>query len=63
MEQEGAAYSFNYAPSNFRLSVKFSTHMIKSAREKIDYNCTNCFRSIVLLVFALATALKKFRFL
>ena len=47
---------------NFRLSVRFSTHMINSTREKIEFSFTNCFRSIVLLVFALATALSKFRF-
>ena len=36
--------------------------MINSTREKIVFNCTNCSRSIVALVFALATALNKFRF-
>ena len=44
------------------LSVKFSTDMINSTREKIEFSCTNCFRSTVLLVFALATALNKFCF-
>ena len=34
-------------PHNFRLSVKFSTHMINNTREKIVFNCTNYFRSIV----------------
>ena len=34
-------------PHNFRLSVKFSTHMINNTREKIAFNCTNYFRSIV----------------
>ena len=48
--------------NNYRLYVKFSTHMINSTREKIMFICTNCFRSIVALVFALATALSKFRF-
>ena len=43
-------------------SVKFSTDMINSTREKIEFSCTNCFRSTVLLVFALATALNKFCF-
>ena len=36
--------------------------MINSTREKIEFSFTHCFRSIVLLVFALATALSKFRF-
>ena len=47
---------------NFQLSVKFSTHMINSTREKIEFSCTSCFRSIALLVFALSTALRNFRF-
>ena len=41
---------------------KFSAHMINTTREKIELSCTNCFRSIVLLVFALTTAWSKFRF-
>ena len=47
---------------NFRLSVKFSVHMINSTRDKIGFNCTNYFRSIVVLVLALAIALNKFHF-
>ena len=50
-------------PYNFRLSVKLSTHMINSARTKIEFSCTNYFRSIVTLVFAVTTALTKFRFI
>ena len=49
-------------PYNFRLSVKFSTHTINNTREKIGFSCTNYFRPIVVLVFVLATALKKFCF-
>ena len=49
-------------PYNFRLSVKFSTHMINSTREKIGFSCARYFRSILVLVFALATALNKFLF-
>ena len=48
--------------SNFRLSVKFSTHMINSTRQKIGFSYTNYFRSLVVLVFALVTALSKFQF-
>ena len=43
-------------PYNFRLSVKFSTNMIDSTREKVGFSCTNYFRSIVVLVFVLSTA-------
>ena len=50
-------------PYNFRLSVKLSTHMINSARTKIEFGCTNYFRSIVTLVFAVTIALSKFRFI
>ena len=46
----------------FQLSGKFSTHMTNNTREKIELSCINSFRSIVLLVFALATALRKFCF-
>ena len=45
---------------NFRLSVKFSTRMITSTREKVVFSCTYYFSSIVALVFVLATALNKF---
>ena len=31
--------------------------MINGKREKIEFSCTNCFRSVVLLVFVLSTAL------
>ena len=34
-------------PYNFRLSVKFSTHMINNTRGKIGFSCTNYFRQIV----------------
>ena len=34
-------------PYNFRLSVKFSTHMINNTSEKIGFSCTNYFRQIV----------------
>ena len=37
--------------------------MINRTREGIEFSYANCFRSIVLLVFALATALSKFCFL
>ena len=47
---------------SFHWSVKFSFRMINGTREEIEFSCTNCFRSIVLLVFVLATALCKFRF-
>ena len=47
---------------DFWLSVKFSIHMINSTREKIEFGCINCFRSIAVLIFVLATALSKFRF-
>ena len=42
--------------------MKFSTHMINTTREKIELDCTNCFRSIVVLVFVLATILSKLHF-
>ena len=42
--------------------VKFSTHMINSTRDKIEFSCFKCFMSIILLVFALAAAPSKFRF-
>ena len=47
---------------NCRLGVKFSTHTTNSTREKIGFRCTKCFRSVVVLEFALATVLSKFRF-
>ena len=31
--------------------------MINGKREKIEFSCTNSFRSVVLLVFVLSTAL------
>ena len=34
-------------PYNFRLSLKFLTHMRNNAREKVGFSCTNYFRSIV----------------
>ena len=49
-------------PYNFLLSVKFSTHMTNNIREKIGFSCTNYFRPIVVIVFALATTLNKFCF-
>ena len=49
-------------PYNFRLSVKFSRHIINNTKEKIGSCCTNYFRPIVVLVFAVATALNKFGF-
>ena len=49
-------------PHNLRLSVKFSTHMINNAREKIGFSCTNYFRPIFVLVFDLITTLNKFCF-
>ena len=49
-------------PYNFPLSVKFSTYIITITREKIGCSCTNCFSSIVKLVFALVTVLNKFPF-
>ena len=49
-------------PSNFRLSVKFSTHMINNTTEKIGFTCANYFRPIVVLVFTLAIALNKLCF-
>ena len=36
--------------------------MMNSTRAKIGFSCTNYFRSIVMLVFALITALNKFSF-
>ena len=45
---------------NFRLSMKYSTRIMKSTRVKIGFSCTNCFRSIVMEVFAPTTALNKF---
>ena len=42
--------------------LTFSTHMMSSTREKIGVSCITYFSSIVTLVFALATALNKFRF-
>ena len=39
---------------NFRLSVKFSTHLINNTREKIAYSCTNHFRLIAVSVYLLA---------
>ena len=42
--------------------MKFSTHLINSKRAKIEFSCTNCFREIVALGFALATAQSKFFF-
>ena len=47
---------------NFRLCVKFSTHMTNNTREKIGFSCTNCFRPLVVLIFVQATALNKFCF-
>ena len=47
-------------PYNFRLSVKFSTHMINNTRGKIGLSFTSYFRPLVVVVFALATALNKF---
>ena len=49
-------------PYSFKLSMKFSTHMSNSTREKIGFSCTNYFSSILVLVFALSAALNKFRF-
>ena len=34
-------------PYNFRLSVKFSTHMVNNTTEKITFSCSNYFRPIV----------------
>lgn len=48
-------------PYNFRLRVKFTTHMMNSTGAKIGLNCTKYFRSIVLLVLAHTIALNKFR--
>ena len=42
---------------NFRLSMKFSVHIMNSARAKIWFSFTNYFRSIVVLIFALTTLL------
>ena len=36
--------------------------MTNSTREKVEVSCFKCFMLIILLVFALATALSKFRF-
>ena len=36
--------------------------MMNSARQKVGFSCNDYFRSIVVLVFAPATALNKFRF-
>ena len=36
--------------------------MIYNTRGKIGFSCINYFRSIVVIVFALATTLNKFRF-
>ena len=47
-------------PYNFRLSVKFSTHMMNSTVAKLEFSCTNYFRSVVVLLLALTTALNKF---
>ena len=47
---------------NSRLGLKFSTHATNSTIKKIGFRCTKCFRSVVVLVFALAPALNKFRF-
>ena len=49
-------------PYNFRLRVKFSAHMMNIMRAKIGFSCTNYFRLIAVLVFAVTTALNKFRF-
>ena len=49
--------------SSMRMNaMKFLTHMTKSTREKVGFSCTNYLRPIVVLIFALATALNKFRF-
>ena len=53
-------YSMFDIPYDFRLSVKFSIHMMNSARAKIGLSCTNYFMSIVILTFALITTLNKF---
>ena len=37
--------------------------MINSTREKIELSYTSCFRTIVVIIFALATAQSNFRFL
>ena len=39
---------------NFRLSVKFLTHLINNTREKLGYSCTSHFRLIVVPVYLLA---------
>ena len=46
----------------FLIKCKVFNSIINSTAEKIGFSCTNCFRPLVLLVFALATALSKFRF-
>ena len=53
-------YSMFDIPYDFRLSVKFSIHMMNSTRAKIGLSCTNYFMSIVILTFALITTLNKF---
>ena len=45
-----------------RLSLNFSTDVMNSARAKIGFSCSNHFRSIVVIVFALITALTNFCF-
>ena len=42
---------------NFRLGVKFSTHIINIRRKTSGFSRTNYFSPIVVLVFVLATAL------
>ena len=46
---------------NFRWSLNFSSHIMNSTRPKIGFSCTNFLRSIVVLVFAIISALHNFR--
>ena len=46
---------------NFRINVKFSTHMMNDARVKLGFSCSSYFRPIVVQVSALTTALNNFR--
>ena len=40
---------------NFRLSLRFSTHMINTTGAKVRFSCINYFKSIVVLVLYLSS--------